>query len=163
MKFKKIISILILLVFVSSVSALTEQEKMNLLSSLDQFSEDPVRTRLVLSLLNNNVDISDDPELVKAVEDAATVHNINLDEEYPNIKTGLPPELAERAEQLRTAQEERELAKEQAVEQTEPTETTSVEPQPTQTEDIVAPIIIVAALAIGIIVYWFVKNKKKTK
>ena len=158
---KKIISLFVLLVLVSSVYAITEQEKKSLFANLDKYKDDPVKLRLILSMLNSNIDISDDLALVNQVRTIAALQKIDMDKEYPNIKAGIPEDQIARPVAPTQEQPNIEPVIEQAAEQTLLVEQKQEIADTSLNNELIVSAVIAAAVIIGLII--FLQFKKKNK
>ena len=159
----KLISILLIIVLIASlVSALEAQEKDRLMASLDQFKNDPVNLRILLTLMSNMEGVSDDPELVQKAETTASALDINIDEEFPYIKSGAPEDLVSRPPapppQVKEARQPEAPPTQEPAEKTITTTETTTQPE-IEEEDLMTPIIIIAAIVVGLIIFWLYKRR----
>lgn len=161
---KRTISLLLATILLAGfVFAITEQEKESLISSLEQYKDNPEMLRIVMAFMNSAMDVSNEPEIVAKAEQVAKANSIDIDKDFPYIKKGIPEEL---------------LPKPVEVQQTQPQETTE-QPQltpletqtgeGTQTEgtpeagkpaDMTTLLIVAGAIIIAAVVFWLIKRKK---
>lgn len=152
----KLFSVLVVffLLFGAVNAKISEDDKASIERGLQQFSNDPQKLAVTLSVLNDRYDFSDEPEFRQKVISIAQTAGVDINN-YPNLKEGKAPTLDDTVIG-ETVQE---------ANAPEPSETTEiVEPVVEETENgnngpIFFIIAFVVVVVIGVVI--FVLRKKK--
>jgi len=70
----------------------TEEERADILQSLQEFEGDATRLNLLLAVINGKTDLSDEPALRQQILDAATAAGVDISR-YPHLVQGAAPSL----------------------------------------------------------------------